>query len=170
MMSVNLSGRQLLDCSFAGDVAAALADNGLSPDALRLEITESEAAADPLAACAALGTLHRGVGVRAWLDDFGTGASSLTFLRGFPGDALKIDRSFVAAMSSDEGAFQIVTAIVGLAHNLGLEVVAEGVETQEQLALLRGLGCEFVQGFLIGRPLEAADAARELERDLAAAA
>ena len=73
-------------------------------------------------------------------------------------------------MSTDEGAFQIVTAIVGLAHNLGLEVVAEGVETEEQLALLRGLGCEFVQGFLIGRPLEAADAARQLERDLAAAA
>jgi EAL domain-containing protein (putative c-di-GMP-specific phosphodiesterase class I) len=169
-MSVNLSGRQLLDPTFADEVAAALADHDLDPGALRLEITESEAAADPVAVCAALETLHRRIGVRARLDDFGTGASSLTFLRGFPGDALKIDRSFVAAMSTDEGAFQIVTAIVGLAHNLGIEVVAEGVETQDQLALLRRLGSEYLQGFLIGRPMGAVDAARQLERDLAATA
>ena len=168
-MSVNLSGRQLLDPSFADEVAAALADHALSADSLRLEITESEAAADPIAVCAALELLHRRIGVRARLDDFGTGASSLTFLRGFPGDALKIDRSFVAAMSTDEGAFQIVTAIVGLAHNLGIQVVAEGVETDDQLTLLRRLGCEFVQGFLIGRPLESAEAARELARELTAA-
>jgi diguanylate cyclase (GGDEF)-like protein/PAS domain S-box-containing protein len=168
-MSVNLSGRQLLDPTFADEVAAALADHDLTPAALRLEITESEAAADPIAVCAALEMLHRRIGVRARLDDFGTGASSLTFLRGFPGDALKIDRSFVAAMSTDEGAFQIVTAIVGLAHNLGIEVVAEGVETEGQLALLRRLGCEFLQGYLISCPLEAGDAARLLERDLAVA-
>lgn len=166
-MSVNLSGRQLLDAAFADDVTAALADHGLSPDALRLEITESEAAADPAAACAALQGLHRRIGVRAHLDDFGTGASSLTFLRGFPGDALKIDRSFVAAMASDEGAFQIVAAIIGLAHNLGIEVVAEGVETQEQLGLLRNLGCEFLQGFLTGRPLESDAALQRLESGLA---
>jgi EAL domain-containing protein (putative c-di-GMP-specific phosphodiesterase class I) len=163
-MSVNLSGRQLLDVEFAGEVSAALADHGLRPEALRLEITESEAAADPAAACSALEMLYRRIGVRARLDDFGTGASSLTFLRGFPGDALKIDRSFVAEMATDEGAFQIVTAIVGLAHNLGIEVVAEGVETEVQLMLLRDLGCEFVQGFLIGRPLEAAAAELRLER------
>ena len=169
-MSVNLSGRQLLDAVFAGEVAAALADHGLGPDALRLEITESEAAADPAAVCMALEILHRRIGVRARLDDFGTGASSLTFLRGFPGDALKIDRSFVAAMATDEGAFQIVTAIVGLAHNLGIEVVAEGVETEDQLDRLRGLGCAFVQGFLIARPLEPADAERRLDQDLAALA
>ncbi|MGH2840349.1 MAG: putative bifunctional diguanylate cyclase/phosphodiesterase [Solirubrobacteraceae bacterium] len=166
-MSVNLSGRQLLDAAFADEVEAALADHRLRPEALRLEITESEAAADPAAVCAALEMLHRRIGVRARLDDFGTGASSLTFLRGFPGDALKIDRSFVAAMATDEDAYQIVTAIVGLAHNLGIEVVAEGVETDDQLTLLRGLGCEFVQGFLIGHPLEAGAAERRLEPGLA---
>jgi predicted signal transduction protein with EAL and GGDEF domain len=166
-MSVNLSGRQLLDPEFVDEVAAALADHGLSPEALRLEITESEAAADPGAVCSALETLHRRVGVRAHLDDFGTGASSLTFLRGFPGDALKLDRSFVAAMATDRGVFQIVTAIVGLAHSLGLEVVAEGAETQAQIDLLRSLECEYIQGFMTGRPLEPAAAARLLEPILA---
>jgi diguanylate cyclase (GGDEF)-like protein/PAS domain S-box-containing protein len=166
-MSVNISRRQLLDPTFAGEVSAALADHRLGPEALRLEITESDAAVDPAAACAALALLHDRIGVRAHLDDFGTGASSLTFLRGFPGDALKIDRSFVAAMATDEGVFQIVTAIIGLAHNLGIEVVAEGVETHDQLTLLRALGCEFVQGFLTGRPLEPGAAERCLEAGLA---
>ncbi|HEV2786155.1 MAG TPA: EAL domain-containing protein [Solirubrobacteraceae bacterium] len=167
-MSVNLSGRQLLDRAFADEVAAALADHALPPSALRLEITESEAGADPGAVCAALQTLYERIGVRARLDDFGTGASSLTFLRGFPGDALKIDRSFVAAMAIDAGVLKIVTAIIGLAHNLGLEVVAEGVETQMQIELLRGLGCDCLQGFLTGRPATADELKRVLTPSLAA--
>jgi EAL domain-containing protein (putative c-di-GMP-specific phosphodiesterase class I) len=102
--------------------------------------------------------------VRAHLDDFGTGTSSLTFLRGFPGDALKIDRSFVLAMAEDEGAFQIVKAILRLAHDLGLAVVAEGVETPWQLHMLRELRCEFAQGYLLSRPLTP-DAAEQLIAD-----
>jgi diguanylate cyclase (GGDEF)-like protein/PAS domain S-box-containing protein len=158
-MSVNISGRQLLDPAFAEDVARALADTGADPSAVRVEITETEAAADPLAVQGALQALYESAGVRAHLDDFGTGTSSLTFLRGFPGDALKIDRSFVLAMHDDEGAFQIVQAIIGLAHNLGMEVVAEGVETEAQLDVLRNLGCEYLQGFLLGRPVPADRAA-----------
>ena len=168
-MSVNLSGRQLLDPAFVDDVARALCDHDVPAESLRLEITESEAGSDPAAVCAALDTLHDRIGVRARLDDFGTGASSLTFLRGFPGDALKIDRSFVAAMAIDPGVFQIVTAIVVLAHNLGLEVVAEGVENESQSELLRGMGCDYLQGFLIGHPVTAHEAEQLLAPSLAAA-
>ncbi len=105
--------------------------------------------------------------MRAHLDDFGTGTSSLTFLRGFPGDVLKIDRSFVLAMGGDEGAFQIVKAILRLAHDLGLAVVAEGVETEWQLGVLRDLRCEYAQGFLIARPLPPAAAGALIARGVA---
>ncbi len=96
-----------------------------------------------------------GQGVRAQIDDFGTGYSSLTFLQHFPGDALKIDRSFISSMDSDPGSDAIVRAVTVLAHNLDLEVVAEGVETPDQLEKLQELGCDYAQGFLLGRPLDA---------------
>jgi diguanylate cyclase (GGDEF)-like protein len=169
-MAVNISGHQLLEPAFADEVQAALADHDLEPADVRLEITETQAAADYVAVRAGLQDLYERTGVRSHLDDFGTGASSLTFLRGFPGDALKIDRSFVLAMGADEGAFQIVKAIVGLAHNLGMEVVAEGVETAWQLDMLRELRCEFAQGFLLSPPLEARAAGRLLAGSAAAAA
>ncbi len=153
-MNVNISGRQLQEPAFAGQVLAALADHGIEPDALRLEITETAASADVATVRAALEQLYADTGVRAHLDDFGTGAASLTVLRGFPGDALKIDRSFVDSMSTDPGAHQIVRAVVGLAHELGMSVVAEGVETEWQMAALRDLDCEFAQGYLLARPLD----------------
>ena len=153
-MNVNISGRQLLEPTFAGQVIAALADHGIEPDALRLEITETAASADVATVRAALEQLFADTGVRAHLDDFGTGAASLTVLRGFPGDALKIDRSFVDSMSSDPGALEIVRAVVGLAHQLGMSVVAEGVETDQQLTALRDLDCEYAQGYLLARPLD----------------
>jgi diguanylate cyclase (GGDEF)-like protein/PAS domain S-box-containing protein len=160
-MNVNISGRQLLEPGFVEEVAAALRDHDLGAESLRLEITETEAAADYTAVQIALEAILAQTGVKAHLDDFGTGTSSLTFLRGFPGDALKIDRSFVQAMRHDEGAFQIVKAILGLAHNMGMEVVAEGVETPWHLETLRTLGCDLAQGFLIARPL-GVDAATDL--------
>jgi diguanylate cyclase (GGDEF)-like protein len=163
-MNVNISGRQLLEPAFVEEIAAVLAEQGLPPDALRLEITETEAAADYTAVRNALEAIRERTGVLAHLDDFGTGTSSLTFLRGFPGDALKIDRSFVLAMRGDESAFQIVKAILALAHNLGMEVVAEGVETAWHLDTLRDLQCDFAQGFLLSRPLPPAGAAALLQR------
>jgi EAL domain-containing protein (putative c-di-GMP-specific phosphodiesterase class I) len=163
-MAVNISERQLQEPGLAEAVEAALRDHDLEPDALRLEITETAAAADYTTVRIALEELHHRTGVRAHLDDFGTGTSSLTFLRGFPGDALKIDRSFVLAMAEDEGAFQIVKAILRLAHDLGLAVVAEGVETPWQLHMLRELRCEFAQGYLLSRPL-APEAAERLIAD-----
>jgi diguanylate cyclase (GGDEF)-like protein/PAS domain S-box-containing protein len=163
-MAVNISERQLQEPGLAEAVEAALRAPDLAPDALRLEITETAAAADYTAVRIALEELHHRTGVRAHLDDFGTGTSSLTFLRGFPGDALKIDRSFVLAMAEDEGAFQIVKAILRLAHDLGLAVVAEGVETPWQLHMLRELRCEFAQGYLLSRPLTP-DAAEQLIAD-----
>ncbi len=161
-MNVNISGRELLEPTFAAQVVAALADHGLDADALRLEITESAASADVATVRAALERLFTDTGVRAHLDDFGTGAASLTVLRGFPGDALKIDRSFVDSMSSDRGALEIVRAVVGLAHQLGMSVVAEGVETDQQLTALRALDCEYAQGYLLARPLDAAAAGQLL--------
>jgi EAL domain-containing protein (putative c-di-GMP-specific phosphodiesterase class I) len=161
-MAVNISGRQLLEPAFAESVRSALRDHGIEPESLRLEITETAASADAVAVRTALELLHAETGVQAHLDDFGTGAASLTVLRGFPGDTLKIDRSFVDSMGSDPGALQIVRAVVSLAHELGMSVVAEGVETDWQLELLRELKCEFAQGFLLARPLDPAAAGQLL--------
>jgi diguanylate cyclase (GGDEF)-like protein/PAS domain S-box-containing protein len=161
-MAVNISGRQLLEPAFTEQVRAALSDHGIEAGALRLEITETAASADAVAVRTALEQLYLDTGVSAHLDDFGTGAASLTVLRGFPGDTLKIDRSFVDSMGSDAGALQIVRAVVGLAHDLGMSVVAEGVETDWQLELLRELRCEFAQGFLLARPLDPVAAGRLL--------
>jgi EAL domain-containing protein (putative c-di-GMP-specific phosphodiesterase class I) len=125
---------------------------------------------DAEAACDTLAELHRRLGVGAHLDDFGTGASSLRFLHRFPGDALKVDRSLVIGMLTDTGSHAIVKAVVGLAHNLGMEVVGEGVESAAHLDALAELGCESVQGFHLSPPLTAEAATHMLtERDAAEA-
>jgi diguanylate cyclase (GGDEF)-like protein len=145
-VAVNLSVRQLLQKDFAASVEAALADTGLPPHLLELEITEStlmENAQDTLAA------LHRlrELGVRLSIDDFGTGYSSLSYLKRFPVDIIKIDRSFVQDLPQDADDVAIVSAIIALAHSLRLEVVAEGVETDEQLQFLASRKCDMMQGF-----------------------
>ncbi|MCW3000521.1 MAG: hypothetical protein JWN65_4070 [Solirubrobacterales bacterium] len=153
-MSVNVSGSQLSDPAvLIADVGAALRHSGLPPQALRLEITEGTIIREPERVHATLDALER-IGVRAHIDDFGTGYSSLSFLHHFPGETLKIDRSFICSMHADEGHFEIVRAIISLAHSLALKTVAEGIDDAEQLALLRGLGCEHGQGFLFAKPLE----------------
>jgi predicted signal transduction protein with EAL and GGDEF domain len=150
-VSVNLSARQFADPHLVSMVADALAASGLPSDRLWLEITESvlmeeaEATVDTLRALRALG-------VRISIDDFGTGYSSLSYLKRFPVDVLKIDRSFVDGLGVDPEDQAIVTAIVSLARALGLGVVAEGVETAEQLDEVRRLGCNGVQGYYLGRP------------------
>jgi EAL domain-containing protein (putative c-di-GMP-specific phosphodiesterase class I) len=145
-VAVNLSVRQLLQKEFAATVEAVLADTGLPPHLLELEITEStlmENAQDTLKA------LHRlrGLGVRLSIDDFGTGYSSLSYLKRFPVDIIKIDRSFVRDVPMDADDVAIVTAIIALAHSLRLEVVAEGVETEAQLNFLKGRNCDLMQGY-----------------------
>jgi EAL domain-containing protein (putative c-di-GMP-specific phosphodiesterase class I) len=165
---VNVSGRQLADPGFALTVEQALADSGARPANLRLEVTESAMSHDPERALRMLGELRARVGVSAQLDDFGTGASSLRFLHRFPGEALKIDRGLVIEMLTDAGSHEIVKAIVGLAHNLGMEVVGEGVESAEHLERLRLLGCELAQGFHLSPPLTAEAAAHLLAPQRAA--
>jgi len=161
-VAVNLSVRQLLQKDFAASVEAVLADTGLPPHLLELEITEStlmENAQDTLAA------LHRlrELGVRLSIDDFGTGYSSLSYLKRFPVDIIKIDRSFVYDLPQDADDAAIVSAIIALAHSLRLEVVAEGVETSEQLAFLAGRECDLMQGYHLS-PAIPADQFAELVR------
>jgi diguanylate cyclase (GGDEF)-like protein/PAS domain S-box-containing protein len=164
-MSVNVSHRQLADTEFGPALAAALEETGLDPRALRLEIKENALSREPEGVQRALQNALDKYGVRSHIDDFGTGASSLRLLHGFPGDAVKIHRALVIGMGREAGAFEIVKALVGLAHNLGLEVIAEGVETAAQLDHLKLLGCEFAQGFHVSAPLRPEDATALL-RDL----
>jgi diguanylate cyclase (GGDEF)-like protein/PAS domain S-box-containing protein len=151
-VSVNLSARQLSRPDLVDVVDRALRESGLNPDRLWLEITESVLMEDPDAAVNALERL-RALGVHLSVDDFGTGYSSLAYLRRFPVDALKVDRSFVAGLGRDPEDSAIVEAVVSMAHSLGLSVIAEGVETDGQLARLRDLGCELAQGFYFAAPV-----------------
>jgi diguanylate cyclase (GGDEF)-like protein/PAS domain S-box-containing protein len=160
-MSVNLSGRQLDDPAWAERVRAAINDSALPPHALRLEITESTLMQE-IERTQQVFTQVTDSGVGLHLDDFGTGYSSLTALHRFPVDALKIDRSFVATIdTSEQSGDVIVRSTVALAHSLGLPVIAEGIESAEQLRHLRSLGCEFGQGYLFSPALDA-DATQSL--------
>ena len=153
-VAVNLSGRELADPRLLPRVAAALAEHRLAPARLVLEITETALMNDPDAALVTLSGLKE-LGVHLAVDDFGTGYSSFTYLKLFPVDELKIDRSFVAGMVSDPADRAIVASCIDLARAMGLLSVAEGVETAEQEAALAGLGCDVVQGYRIGRPVAA---------------
>ena len=154
MLSVNVSGRQLVDREFPASVAGILDATGLRPTSLVLELTET-ALANRGPAISTMESL-RDMGVRFVLDDLGTGYSSLASLCSLPLDGVKIDRCFVQALTSRR-ARAVVGAIIDVGCSLGLSVVAEGVETEEELACLRVLGCPHIQGFLVGRPLSAAD-------------
>ncbi len=152
-VSVNVSARQLDDQRLAGQVRAAIADAGLPANALALEITESALMRDPDQIRNITSELcATGVGLQ--LDDFGTGYSSLSALHQLPVDTLKIDRSFVAGLNDDSGSDPIVRSTIALAHSLGMQVIAEGIETTDQLRRLRTLGCEYGQGFLFSAPLD----------------
>jgi diguanylate cyclase (GGDEF)-like protein/PAS domain S-box-containing protein len=164
-IGVNVSGRQLAEPGFVTMLRGIVADSGLDPRALRLEVKEHDLThgrGDDVTR-RILEHVHDQTRVRTHIDDFGTGASSLRLLHRFPGDAVKISRGLVSGIGHDAGAFEIVRAVVGLAHNLGLEVIAEGVETREQLDYLKVLGCEFAQGYEISAPLTAAEAWALLE-------
>src|SRR5918993_1117901 len=151
-MQVNLSARQFVHPNLAGVVADILAATGIDPALVYLEITETVLMEDVESTSGALTEL-KSLGVSLTVDDFGTGYSSLAYLKRFPVDELKIDRDFVAGLLSDQEDQAIVTAIINLAHTLGVVAVAEGVESAEQVQRLRELGCDFGQGFHFGRPL-----------------
>lgn len=157
-VAVNLSARQFNDPKLIELVRRVLAESGLPPTLLVLEITETTAMQQTDVAVSTLNKLKQ-LGVSLAIDDFGTGYSSLAYLRRFPVDRLKIDRSFVADLPGDRNAESLVSGIIGLGHALDLTVVAEGVETQAQKDFLATLGCDLVQGQLIGPPVDADSAA-----------
>jgi diguanylate cyclase (GGDEF)-like protein/PAS domain S-box-containing protein len=154
-VSVNVSARQFRDPAFVGMVTRVLAESGMPADRLELEVTETVLMQDAPATLAMLQELTRR-GVRFSVDDFGKGYSSLAYLKRFPVHSLKIDRSFVSEATTDPGDAALVKAIVAMAHGLGLTVVGEGVETEEQLAFLRSLKCDLVQGYYFCKPMTAA--------------
>lgn len=156
-ISVNLSGKQFLQPDLVEQIGQVLLETSLDARSLKLEITESVIMENTQSATSTLQQL-KALGVQLHMDDFGTGYSSLSYLRRFPIDTLKIDRSFVSHMGVSDEDLEIVQTIVTLAHNLGMTVTAEGIETAEQLALLRAIKCEFGQGYFFDRPLDCAEA------------
>lgn len=153
-VAVNLSARQLLSSELVGDVASALAVAGIPGDAMLVELTESVLAENEVVVAARLESLRR-MGIRVALDDFGTGYSALAYLRRFPIDVLKVDRSFVSWVCNDDADDGVTRAILAMGQSMSMETVGEGVETHVQLDWLRGLGCTMGQGFLFSHPLPA---------------
>ena len=163
-MAINLSGRQIVHPGLVGTVAQSLTAASLDSSTVVLEVTESVLMADPVKAGDVL-RLLKGLGLRLSVDDFGTGYSSLTYLKRFPIDILKVDKSFVSGLGEDSEDSAIVAATVGLAASLGLQAVAEGVETEDQMGLLVDLGCPRAQGYFFCRPMPAEAVAELLSRD-----
>jgi EAL domain-containing protein (putative c-di-GMP-specific phosphodiesterase class I) len=155
-IAVNITGRDLLDLRFADEVESVLRKWEIEPSRLELEITENTVLGDPARAHVVLNALGE-LGVRLAIDDFGTGNSSLSYLTRLPINVLKIDKSFVLRMEASEDDAVIVRSTIDLGHNLGLKVVAEGVETVETWGQLQKLGCDIAQGYYLSRPMPAAE-------------
>jgi diguanylate cyclase (GGDEF)-like protein/PAS domain S-box-containing protein len=151
-MSINISGKQFADENLADIVSGILQETGVAPHTLAIEITESMLMEDVDVAIATMNRL-RSMGVHIHIDDFGTGYSSLSYLHSLPIDALKIDRSFISKLTVQGGNQEIITSIISLAKSLNFDVIAEGVELDHQLDQIKGLDCQFGQGFLIARPM-----------------
>jgi diguanylate cyclase (GGDEF)-like protein/PAS domain S-box-containing protein len=164
-ISVNLSAKQLMHPSLTAQVSEILERTGLHPRFLKLEVTESTVMENADTALGVLSELHK-LGISLSTDDFGTGYSSLSYLHRFPFERLKIDRSFINKMELDDKCEAIVRTILMLGQNLNIETVAEGIETEKQLARLRALGCPFGQGFLFSKPVNAEAAERLLQEGL----
>jgi len=162
-LSVNISAREVQRSDVCGEVQRAAAAAGLEPSSLEIEFTETAVVADPGRAAKVAGRL-RAAGATLALDDFGTGYSSLTHLRELPIDRVKIDRSFVTSCLKDRSASAILVAVTHLAHDLGMEVVAEGVETEAQLDFVRAVGCDAAQGYYLARPMPHDDCTEYLRR------
>jgi EAL domain-containing protein (putative c-di-GMP-specific phosphodiesterase class I) len=154
-VAVNVSALQFRSGGFAERVRRILAEEGLAPHHLELELTETVVMREAEAGIDVVAALKE-MGVRLAIDDFGTGFSSLSYLGRLPIDRLKIDRSFVRDLTTATSARAIASAVVGLARSLGIGVIAEGVETDEQAGVLEALGCEEMQGYLVAAPLDSA--------------
>ena len=161
-VSVNISPRQLRSGELPDVVSNALRNSGLLPHQLHLELTETAVLVDEAQASALLSRV-RATGVKVWLDDFGTGFSGLSHLRRVPLDGVKIDRSFVSDVLRDPDDLALTTAIIAMAHSLGITVVAEGIETEGQYDILRERGCDQGQGFWFGRPMSATELAAKFQ-------
>ncbi|MDH3673243.1 MAG: EAL domain-containing protein [Gammaproteobacteria bacterium] len=155
-MAVNLSAELLVDDSVPGILGEELTTSQVAAEQLTVEITENSIMADPFRANLILQNIHT-LGVRLSVDDFGTGYSSLAYLANLPVDEVKVDRSFVGTMHTNEKNRTIVRSTIDLGHNLGLSVVAEGIENREAWDLLGNLGCDLAQGYFLARPLPAED-------------
>ena len=162
-IAVNLSVRSLLDTDLPDEIGRLLTDTGVPPACLTLELTESSMMSDPIRTADVLERLHR-LGAQLSIDDYGTGYSSLSYLRRLPVDEMKIDKSFVMSMSGEDDDDVIVRSTVDLGHNLGLRVVAEGVEDAASWARLAALGCDSAQGYWLSRPIPAEDVGPLLAR------
>jgi len=160
-ISVNLSAKDLQDVALPNKVARLLAIYSIPSDSLVVEVTETAIMSDPERALAVLNAL-RELHIRISMDDFGTGYSSLAQLKRLPVDEIKIDRSFIANLERDNDDQVIVKSTIELAHNLGLDVVAEGVETRNEFDLLAGWSCDIAQGYHTGKPMPAAELTRQL--------
>jgi EAL domain-containing protein (putative c-di-GMP-specific phosphodiesterase class I) len=160
---VNLSARQFASETLIEDLVRALEAHDIEPSQFEVELTESALMADPERANQVLRQVDA-MGVRISIDDFGTGYSSLSYLKRFPARTVKIDRSFIRGLPGDTNDAAITQAVIAMAHSLGLAVVAEGVECETQLQTLREMGCDEVQGYLLGRPMPPADLALRMER------
>ena len=155
-VAVNLSAIQFQQEDLVGSIERMLNESGVTSDRLELELTESVVMQDARKADNILSRLSR-LGIKLAIDDFGTGYSSLSYLKRFDVDRLKIDQSFVRDMTNNYDDAEIARAIINLGHTLGLEIVSEGVETKEQLELLKQQGCDVIQGYLISRPMPASE-------------
>jgi EAL domain-containing protein (putative c-di-GMP-specific phosphodiesterase class I) len=160
-VAVNLAASQLSQSDLAGAVESILAESGLQPSCLALEITESLLLADEADTVKQLQRL-KSLDVRLFIDDFGTGYSSLAYLRRFPVDGIKIDKSFIDDIATDRESASLISAIVQIGRTLGLTVVSEGIEFAQQVVELRNAGCIYGQGYYFARPMDA----REMEREL----
>ena len=152
-MSVNISARQFLQDDLVAQVERILRETEVEPSAIKLEITESVTMGDAERTIKVVQGLKK-LGLRISIDDFGTGYSSLSYLRRFPMDTLKIDRSFVSNLKKNPENREIISTIIGLARNLGMNVVAEGAETLEEISYLKTLDCEFAQGYYYSKPVD----------------
>lgn len=156
-LSINASVRHLMKNSFIDEVRELLESSGISPDKLEIEITESIMIDSADKALKCISELQK-MGVKLAIDDFGTGYSSLSYLNSFPANMLKIDKSFIDKMNSTDSSRQYVAAIISIGHIMGFDVISEGVEEDAQLTTLRTIGCDYIQGFLWGRPLSQQEA------------